>query len=148
MICPKQKADEARITNHYSDVRIGAMASQITSPTIVYSTVYLGADQRKYQRSASLAFVRGIHRWPGNSPHKGPVTRKMFDLMTSSCIPYVSVLKWISRMVVFFSEKATTSLILAVKAGNMDIVNLLLNEDITFITKKNSKGVSHATCSH
>ena len=27
--------------------------------------------------SASLAFVRGIHRWPMNSPHKGPVTRKM-----------------------------------------------------------------------
>ena len=26
----------------------------------------------------SLAFVRGIHRWPVNSPGKGPVTRKMF----------------------------------------------------------------------
>ena len=25
----------------------------------------------------SLAFMRGIHRWPVNSPHKGPVTRKM-----------------------------------------------------------------------
>ena len=25
-----------------------------------------------------MAFVRGIHRWPVNSPHKGPVTRKMF----------------------------------------------------------------------
>ena len=37
-----------------------------------------GADQRKHQRSASLAFVRGIHRWPVSSPHKGPVTRKMF----------------------------------------------------------------------
>ena len=46
--------------------------------TSVYSTVYSGADQRKYQSSASLAFVRGIHRWPVNSPHKGPVTRKMF----------------------------------------------------------------------
>ena len=32
----------------------------------------------KHQSSASLAFVRGIHRWPVNSPHKGPVTRKMF----------------------------------------------------------------------
>ena len=39
---------------------------------------YSGADQRKYQSSTSLAFVRGIHRWPVNSPHKGPVTRKMF----------------------------------------------------------------------
>ena len=55
-----------------------AMASQITSLTIVYSIVYSDADQRKHQSSASLAFVRGIHRGPGNSPHKWPVTRKMF----------------------------------------------------------------------
>ena len=33
---------------------------------------------RKHQSSASLAFVRGIHRGPVNSPHKWPVTRKMF----------------------------------------------------------------------
>ena len=52
---------------------------------IVYSTVHACGDQRKHQSSASLAFVRGIHRWPVNSPHKGPVTRKMFHLMTSSC---------------------------------------------------------------
>ena len=46
----------------------------------------LNADQRrKQQSSASLAFVRGIHRRPVNSPHKWPVTRKMFHLMTSSC---------------------------------------------------------------
>ena len=64
--------------NHYCDIIIGAMAAQITSPTIVYSTVYSGADQRKHQSSASLAFVRGIHRGPVNSPHKWPVTRKMF----------------------------------------------------------------------
>ena len=57
---------------------MGAMASQITSLTSVYSTVYSGADERKYQSSASLVFVRGIHRWPVNSPHKRPVTRKMF----------------------------------------------------------------------
>ena len=55
---------------------MGAMASQITSLTIVYSTVYSGADKKI--SSASLAFVRGIHRWPVNSPHKWPVTRKMF----------------------------------------------------------------------
>ena len=63
---------------HYSDVIMGAMASQITSLTIVYSTVYSGAHQRKHQSSASLAFVWGIHRWPVNSPHKWTVTRKMF----------------------------------------------------------------------
>ena len=64
--------------NHYYDVIMGENASQITSLTIVYSTVYSGADQRKHQSSASLAFVRGIHRRPVNSPHKWPVTRKMF----------------------------------------------------------------------
>ena len=52
-------------------------ASQITSLTIVYSTVYSGTDRRKHQSYVPLAFVRGIHRWPVNSPHKGPVTRKM-----------------------------------------------------------------------
>ena len=56
------------------------IASQITSLTIVYSTVYSGPDQTKHQSSASLAFVRGIHRGPVNSPHKWPVTRKMFPL--------------------------------------------------------------------
>ena len=64
--------------SHYSDVIISAVASQITNLTIVYSTVYSGADERNHQSSASLAFVRGIHRWPVNSPHKEPVTRKMF----------------------------------------------------------------------
>ena len=63
---------------HYDDVIMGAMASQITSLTIVYSTVYSGADQRKHQSSASLAFVRGIHLGPVISPHKWPVMRKMF----------------------------------------------------------------------
>ena len=57
---------------------MGAIASQITSLTIVYSTVYSDADQRKHQSSVSLAFVREIHRGPVNSPHKWPVTRKMF----------------------------------------------------------------------
>ena len=54
------------------------MASQITSVSIVCSTVDSGLDQRKHQSSTPLAFVQGIHRWPVNSPHKGPVTRKMF----------------------------------------------------------------------
>ena len=58
---------------------MSAMASQITSLSIVYSTVYSGADQRKLHNSTSLAFVWGIHRRPVNSQHKGPVTRKMFQ---------------------------------------------------------------------
>ena len=63
---------------HYGDVVMNTMASQITSRTIAYPTVYSGADQRNHQSSASLAFVRGIHRWPVNSPHKCPVTQKIF----------------------------------------------------------------------
>ena len=69
------------LLTHYSDVIMGAMASQITSLTIVYSAVYSGADQRKHQSSTSLAYVRGIHKWP--------VTRKMFPFddvtMPSGC---------------------------------------------------------------
>ena len=58
---------------------MSAVASQITGVSIVYSTICSGADQRKHQSSASLAFVRGIHRLPVNSPHKGPVARKMLS---------------------------------------------------------------------
>ena len=68
------------LTYHYSDVIMSVMASQITGVSIVYSIVCSGAHQRKHQSSASLAFVKGIHRWPVNSLHKGPVTRKMFPL--------------------------------------------------------------------
>ena len=67
-----------RCVQLYDDVIMGAMASQITSLPIVYSTVYSDADQRKHQSSASLAFVREIHRRRLNFPHNWPVTRKMF----------------------------------------------------------------------
>ena len=66
------------VENNYDDVMISSMASQITSLTIIHSTVYSGTDERKHQSSASLVFVRGIHRGPVNSLHKWPVTRKMF----------------------------------------------------------------------
>ena len=69
---------------HYSEVKTSVMASQITSLTIVYTNVDSGADQRKRQSSTSLAVVMGIHRWPMNSPHKGPVTWIFSHLMTSS----------------------------------------------------------------
>ena len=62
----------------YSDVIMSTMASQITVVWIVCSTVCSGADQRKRQSPASLDFVRGIHWWPVDSPHKEPVTWKMF----------------------------------------------------------------------
>ena len=66
--------------HNYNDVIMSAMAYQITSLKIVYSIIHSGADQRKHQSSASLDFVRGIHRSPVNSPHKGPATRKMFPV--------------------------------------------------------------------
>ena len=82
---------------HYGDVIMSAMASQITSISMVCSTVCSGADQRKHQSSASLAFVKGIHWWPVNSPHKRPVTRKRFHLMTSSC--HIYACWWLLMMV-------------------------------------------------
>ena len=79
-------------STHYNDVIMSTIASQITSLTIVYSTVYSGADQRKHQSSASLAFVRGIHRGPVNSLHKGPVTPKMFPFDdVIMCSPHLEV---------------------------------------------------------
>ena len=73
------------------------IASQITSLTIVYSTVYSDTDQRKYQSSAPLAFVWGIHRGPVNSPHKWPVTRKMFPLVI-----YVIINPSFNRLLLFY----------------------------------------------
>ena len=63
------------------------MASQITSLTNVYSNIYSGVDQGIHQSSASLAFVRGFHRWPVNSPHKGPVTRNTFPSLCTGNLP-------------------------------------------------------------
>ena len=70
--------------NHYDDVIMGAMASQITGLAIVYSILYSGTDQRKHQSSASLAFVRGIHRDRWIPRTKGQLRAKCFHLMTSS----------------------------------------------------------------
>ena len=84
-----------RLSRHIycSAVIMSPMASQITSLTIVYSHFFFsGTDQRKHQSSASLAFVRGIHRWPVNSPHKGPVKRTMFPF--DDVIMLCSVENW------------------------------------------------------
>ena len=74
---------------HYNDVIMSAIASQITSLAIVYSTVYSDTYQRKHQSSASLAFVWGIHREPVNSLHKGQITQKM--------LPFHGVIMELSR---------------------------------------------------
>ena len=59
---------------YYSEVIMSAMTSLTTRVSIFYLTVCSGADERKNQSYASLAFVRGIHQWPVNSTHKGPAT--------------------------------------------------------------------------
>ena len=79
-----------KIPQHYSVVIMSTMEFPITCVLIVYSAVCSDTDQRKHQSSTSQAFVWGIHRWPVNSPHKWPVTRKVlpFDdvIMISSNI--------------------------------------------------------------
>ena len=102
----------SRDTCHYNDVIMGAMASQITSLTIVHSTVYSGVDQRKHELSASLALVRGSHRWPVNSPYKWPVTRKMF--------PFGDVIMlqpnlFITRPIIY---QSVTYNVITISAGN------------------------------
>ena len=99
---------------HYDDVIMSAMVSQITSLTIVYSNVS-GADQRKHQSSASLAFVWGIHRGPVNSPHKWPVTRKMLPF--DDVIMYkqnLDVKAWIRNHIWWFSLRCDYSSIASV----------------------------------
>ena len=70
--------------DHNIDVIMTTMASQITSLTVVYSTVYSELDQRKHQSSASLAFLWGIHRDRWIPRTKGQLRGKCFHLMTSS----------------------------------------------------------------
>ena len=79
------------LTPHYSDVIMSAMASQITSILIVCSTVCPGVDQRKTPKLCVTVCVRGIHRWPVNSPqspvnspHKSQWRETCFHLMMSS----------------------------------------------------------------
>ena len=69
---------------HDNDVIMSAIAPQITSLMVVYSTVYSDADQRKHQSSASLAFVWGINRDRWIPRTKGQLRGKCFHLMTSS----------------------------------------------------------------
>ena len=79
------------LDDHYIDVIMTMMASQITSLTVVYSIVYSGADQRKHQSSASLAFVRGIHRDRWIPRTNGQWRGKCFHLMTSSWLSHMKL---------------------------------------------------------
>ena len=79
---------------------------------------YSGTDQRKHRSSVTLAFVRGIHRWPVNSPPKWPVTRKKFPfddvimitpgstLSFFSSLPYIIHYAWYSLLSAGFCSKS------------------------------------------
>ena len=95
---------EVRYSAHYNDVIMSAIASPITSVSIANSTDFSGADQIKHQSSASLAFVKGIHRWPVNFLHKGPVSGKCFHLITSSWQ------MWVDRRVIIIRYNAILEL--------------------------------------
>ena len=97
---------------HYIDITVTSQWARwcLKSPASRLCTVRSGAVQRKHQ--SSLAFVRGIHRWAANSPHKGPVTRKMFPLdnVVMSCSSsecwifwknkiYICILYYISTLI-------------------------------------------------
>ena len=100
--------------NHYNDVIMSALASQITGVSIVYLTVFSGADQIRHQSFASLAFLRGIHRWQESSPHKGPVTRKMFpfeDVIMKS--PLDQLMAWCRQVTNPLLEPILTQIYIA-----------------------------------
>ena len=84
-------SDHPQTKYHYDDVIMTTMAAQITSVTVVYSTVYSDANQRNHQSSASLAFVWGIHRDRWIPRTNGQLRGKCFHLMTSSCQSFASL---------------------------------------------------------
>ena len=69
------------VRSHYNDVIMSVMASQITASRLFTQSFFRAQmKERKLQSTASLAFMRGNHWWPENSPHKRSVTRKMFPI--------------------------------------------------------------------
>ena len=66
--------------NHNRGVRMSAMPSQITRASIVFLTFSWGADERKHQSYASLAPVRGIHRWGESTCEGNPSAWPVADL--------------------------------------------------------------------
>ena len=98
--------DAVNFPPHYIDVIMTTMASQITSLTVVYSTVYSDADQTKHQSSGSLAFVWGIHRDRWMPRTKGQLRGKCFHLMTSSWNPHKIVTPHSSPETLWFTLPA------------------------------------------
>ena len=131
------------VPNHKVIMVTSLWPSQITSLTIVFSTFYSDADQRKHQSPASLAFVRGIHRSPVNSPHNWPVTRKMFPF--DNVIMYIRLMFahsirsfWVITSYVYYPLFYNTMLVLAtqgfvlcLKKGNACFPTRIIKVDQT-----------------
>ena len=119
---------------HYSDVIMIVRASQITSLTMVYSTVYSAVDQRKHKSSASLVIVRRIHRWPGNSLHKGPVMRKIVSIWW-----HHHVMKPIGLQVLFTgSQRWRQDFIIKFRPTSFFNIKIILQAMIHIIDIKNT----------
>ena len=80
------------IHTHYGDVIMGAITSQITSPSIVNSTVYSDADQRKHQSSASMASNGGnVSIWWRHHDLKYPDYQERCVLILCVLFDYIHV---------------------------------------------------------
>ena len=115
--------------HHYGDVIMNTISSQITSLTIVYSTIYSGADQSKHQSSTSLAFVWGIHRGPVNSPHKWPVTRKMFPFDDVIMLTWKIVIKPVTNSHMSYASYA---IVTCANLRTVCIIKILIKAPRTF----------------
>ena len=76
------------LPDHYRDVIMGASdgVSNHQPHACLLNRLFRRRTKRKHQSSASLAFMRGIHRRTGNSRPKWPVIWIFFHLMTLSCL--------------------------------------------------------------
>ena len=112
---------------HYSKDKMGEMVSQITDVSIVCPTVCSGVGQRKHQSPASLAFVKGIHRWLVGSSHKGPITWKMF--------PSDDVIMWIlcniihSQWILKVNFSICISIFCILLAGDLALLGVMASAD-------------------
>ena len=129
---------------------MGTMASHIISLTIVYSTVYSDADQRKYQSSASLAFVRGNHRGPVNSLHKWPVTRKMFPFDDVIMICIFLALCWMRQgkqhyMSIMVSGSSDRILLATIGVFGHPLIPCYTNQPVAITRANRWQAPKHAT---
>ena len=103
--------------SHYSGVIMGGVASQVTGVSIICSPVCLGADQRIHQSTVWWAVEKGIHRWPVDSPPKGPVTRKM--------VPFDDVIMYKEQLESMFYETVDNPLSFSISgpeySGNINL---------------------------